>query len=98
MVASLAACGGSGKIDSESASINESKVEEAKQAGADFENGKFYQRAIARGLQIRTVELGPGKVMLMEAAELARIGLELIAEDPRVLLCDNPKCGFCSRF
>ena len=41
MVASLAACGGSGKIDSESASINESKVEEAKQAGADFENGKF---------------------------------------------------------
>ena len=65
---------------------------------ADAENGKFYQRAVARGLKIRTVELGPGKVMLMEAAELARIGLELIGEDRRVLLCDNPKCGFCSRF
>ena len=42
MVASLAACGGgSGENESESASISESKIEEAKQAGADFENGKF---------------------------------------------------------
>ena len=55
-------------------------------------------QAATGGLKIRTVELGPGKVMLMEAAELARIGLELVGEDPRVLLCDNPKCGFCSRY
>jgi putative aldouronate transport system substrate-binding protein len=43
MVASMAACGGEGGESNEggSTSISESKVAEAKQAGADFENGKF---------------------------------------------------------
>ena len=42
MVASLAACSGDGGEDAgDASSVQESKAEEAKKAGADFENGKF---------------------------------------------------------
>ena len=65
---------------------------------SDVENGKFYRRALERGLEIRSAALGVGRLLLMDAGELVRIGLELVKEDPRVLLCDRPECGFCSRF
>ena len=42
MIATMAACDNGGEDESaQNSSISESKAEEAKQAGADFENGKF---------------------------------------------------------
>jgi len=64
----------------------------------DALNGKFYQRAIANGLEIRTAALGAGKATVMELRQLYEIGMRLIKEDPRVLLCDDPDCQFCSKF
>ena len=64
----------------------------------DAENVKFYKRAAERGLRIREAELGAGKIYVMELRQLYEIGMRLIAEDKRVLLCDDPTCPFCSKY
>jgi len=64
----------------------------------DALNGKFYQRAVERGLEIRTAALGAGKATVMELRQLYDIGMRLIKDDPRILLCDDPDCQFCSKF
>ena len=68
----------------------------------DFYHGngdcKFFRRAFERGLKVESVELGMGKLMLVDIRQLYDIGMKLIAEDPRVLLCDDPDCLFCRRF
>jgi aminoglycoside N3'-acetyltransferase len=62
------------------------------------ENTKFYTRAVKRGLDIRTMTLGAGEISLIELQPLYKIGMQLIAEDKRVLLCDNPECLFCAKY
>jgi len=66
------------------------------QGGA--EECKFFSRALAAGLELRKQKFGTGMVKLLELQEMYRIGMKLVEDDPRVLLCDNPDCGFCSRF
>ena len=63
----------------------------------DAEECKFFKAAVARGLEIRRTDLGPGTVKLMDMAQLARIGAELVREDPLILLCDSPECLSCRR-
>lgn len=64
----------------------------------DAAGSKFFRAAQARGLHIAEQELGTGRLRLMDAGELFRIGCALVKEDFRILLCDSPACGFCSRF
>lgn len=59
---------------------------------------KFFRRAFERGLEVKSVELGMNKLLLVDIRELYEIGMKLIAEDPRVLLCDNPECLFCRKY
>ncbi len=62
------------------------------------EKSKFFQRAIASGLEIRRARLGLGDVLLVDLEPLDAIGRKLLREDPRVFLCDDPECDFCRRF
>ena len=64
---------------------------------ADYRNSKFYQRAVARGLEIKETSLGLGKLLLIDLKELRKIALELLREDPEVLLCDSNECSFCRK-
>ena len=64
----------------------------------DAENCKFFRRAIADGLEIRTVHLGMGKLQLVNIRQLYEIGTQLLGEDPRILLCDDPNCLFCRKY
>ena len=66
--------------------------------GRQAEKSKFFQRAIASGLVVRRVGLGLGEVLLVDLEPLDAIGRQLLREDPRVLLCDDPDCDFCRRF
>lgn len=59
---------------------------------------KFYQRAMAKGLEIKEVPLGMGVVSCMDLQQLYDIGMELFREDPNVTLCDNPDCSFCKKY
>ncbi len=63
----------------------------------DYWNSKFYTRAVARGLEVKTADLGLGKILLVDLKQLRKIGLELLSEDPEVLLCDSNECHFCSK-
>ncbi|MBQ4517270.1 MAG: AAC(3) family N-acetyltransferase [Clostridia bacterium] len=59
---------------------------------------KFYQRAIAKGLEIRKAKLGLGTVSCIDLKQLYEIGMELFREDPNVTLCDRPECPFCKKY
>lgn len=64
----------------------------------DAENSKFFRRAFERGLEVRKLKFGMGQLMLLDIRQLYEIGRQLIAEDPRVLLCDDPDCLFCRKY
>ncbi len=64
----------------------------------DAEKCKFFRRAVERGLEIRSAPLGLGELKLLETEPLFALGVQLIKDDPRVLLCDDPACLFCRRF
>ena len=64
----------------------------------DAENCKFFQRAVRAGLHIAEVPFGMRKIQAIELKPFYEIGMKLMKEDPRVLLCDNPDCMFCRMF
>ena len=64
----------------------------------DAENCKFFQRAVQAGLHIAEVPFGLRKVHVIELKSFYEIGMKLMKEDPRILLCDNPECMFCRKF
>jgi aminoglycoside 3-N-acetyltransferase len=49
-------------------------------------NSKFFSRAIAKGLMLNTVALGPGRVRVLDMRQLYDIGLELASADPDIML------------
>jgi aminoglycoside N3'-acetyltransferase len=59
---------------------------------------KFFRRAFARGLELRRVKLGMGEIMLLDIRQLCDIGLAVIKDDAKVLLCDDPDCLFCGAY
>jgi len=59
---------------------------------------KFFRRAFARGLELKSAPLGMGKVMALDLRQLYEIGMAVIKEDPNVLLCDDPGCRFCRKY
>ena len=65
------------------------------------ENGdtcKFYNAARKAGLKIETVSFGMDKIQVIKLKDLYEIGMKLLKEDPRILLCDNPECTFCRNY
>lgn len=66
--------------------------------GSAPEQGKFYQEAFRRGLQVKETSLGLGKLHLMDLKQLYEIGMNMFSEDPLATLCDNPNCSFCRNY
>lgn len=64
----------------------------------DAENSKFFRRAVQEGLKIEESSFGMGKLQLIGLRNFYDVAMKLWKEDPRILLCDNPDCQFCSRF
>ena len=64
----------------------------------DAENCKFFTHAIRAGLKIAEIPFGMNRIQMIDLKEFYRIGMELMREDPRILLCDNPACTFCRQF
>ena len=64
----------------------------------DAENSKFFRRAVEAGLEIRRTSLGMGTLQLIELKPLYEIGVKLLQEDRRILLCDSDECLFCRKF
>ncbi|OQA86249.1 MAG: Aminoglycoside 3-N-acetyltransferase [Lentisphaerae bacterium ADurb.Bin242] len=64
----------------------------------DAEKCKFFRRAVERGLEIRSEPLGVGELKVMEMESVFSLGIHLMKDDPRVLLCDDPGCLFCRRY
>ena len=64
----------------------------------DAEHGKFFTKAIAAGLEVKTVPLGIGKLQLIDLQQFYKIGMNLLKAEPDLLLCDSEKCVFCSKF
>lgn len=59
---------------------------------------KFFTKAIASGLTVKESTLGLSKIQNIEAKQLYDIGMKIVKEDPRIFLCDDEKCLFCSRY
>ena len=59
---------------------------------------KFFKRAFARGLELKRVKLGMGELMLLDIPQLYEIGMAVIKDDSKVLLCDRPDCLFCRKY
>ena len=50
------------------------------------EDARFFREAIAKGLEIRRVKLGVGELKLIDCQSFWRIGSELVAADPRIII------------
>ena len=59
---------------------------------------EFYREARRRGLEIREVSLGMGKLCRMDLRQLYAITMEMFAEDPNATLCTDPDCTFCRKY
>lgn len=59
---------------------------------------KFFKRAFARGLELKRVKFGMGELMALDLKQLYEIGMAVIKNDPKVLLCDDPDCLFCRSY
>jgi hypothetical protein len=64
----------------------------------DAENCKFYQKVIAKGLEIREVEFGLSKLHLIDIRQLYDIGLPIMQENSDIILCDADDCLFCKKY
>ena len=64
----------------------------------DAENCKFYQKAIAKGLEIKEVEFGLNKLHLIDIKQLYDIGLPIMQENSDIILCDSDDCLFCKKY
>jgi aminoglycoside 3-N-acetyltransferase len=66
--------------------------------GNDAIHCKFYVKAVESGLEIKSVSLGVGELNLIDIKQLFKIGVKLVRENPRILLCDEPTCPFCTKY
>ena len=64
----------------------------------DAMNCKFFKRAFERGLELKSVKFGMDRIMVLDIRQLYETGMAVIKDDPKVLLCDNPACAFCSTY
>jgi aminoglycoside N3'-acetyltransferase len=62
--------------------------------GCSMGFGKFYPYYRERGV-LRSGDIGDAKSLLIGAKDAYEIEYERVKEDPRISLCDNPKCFSC---
>jgi aminoglycoside 3-N-acetyltransferase len=63
----------------------------------DKHNTKIYRALYARRL-VREVRVGNGTVRMLKSRPLVDACMEIMRKDRRLLLCDDPKCKFCSKW
>jgi len=61
------------------------------------EETKMYRRLLQDGLQIHTAPLGYATIKAIDAQPMYDLGMRALADDPNLMLCDDPACRFCSR-
>lgn len=64
----------------------------------EAEHRKFFTEAVKAGLKITSVPLGIGKIQVIDLQDFYDVGMKVLKQDPDLLLCDNEKCMFCSRY
>lgn len=52
------------------------------------EQARFFREAVARGLEIRQVPLGVGRLALLDCRQFWEIGSALVTADPRIVIGD----------
>ena len=65
---------------------------------SDAENCKFFTRAVKAGLHIAEVPFGMNRIQVIDLKQFYAVGMKLLKDDPRILLCDDPECPFCRNF
>ena len=66
--------------------------------GPDAQNCKFFTRAVEAGLHIAEIPFGMSCINVIDLKSLYTIGMKLLKDDPRILLCDDPDCLYCRDF
>jgi len=64
---------------------------------APGEETKMYRRLLHDGLHIAAAPLGYGTVKAIDARQMYDLGMQALADDPNLFLCDDPTCRFCTR-
>ncbi len=58
----------------------------------------MYKRLLEKGLVIKRAGLGFGEIKVIDVNQMYDLGMKALKEDPRLLLCDDKECRFCSRY
>jgi aminoglycoside 3-N-acetyltransferase len=61
-------------------------------------SSKIMRTLIAKGLEIKSVNFGIGKIMMIDMKQLYDLGMEAFREDKNATLCERPDCTFCRKF
>ena len=59
---------------------------------------KLFRALRAAGWQTQRLDVGLGKLELINAQELFQIAMQVVGDDPTLLLCDDPHCLFCAEY
>jgi len=59
---------------------------------------KLFRALRAAGWQTQTLDVGLGKLELVDAQQLFQIAMQVVGNDPTLLLCDDPHCLFCAEY
>lgn len=62
------------------------------------EETRMYKKLLEKGLVIKKTGLGFGEIKVIDAKQMYDLGMESLKKDPRLLLCDDKECRFCSRY
>jgi hypothetical protein len=59
---------------------------------------KLFRALRAAGWQTQRLEVGLGQLELSDARQLFQIAMQVVGDDPTLLLCDDPHCLFCAEY
>ncbi len=61
-------------------------------------DSKIMRKAIEKGLEVKSVKFGIGKIYMFDMEELYQKAVEVFKEDKNATLCENPNCLFCRKY
>lgn len=62
------------------------------------EERKLFRALRAAGWQTQRLDVGMGRLELINAQQLFQIAMEVVSDDPTLVLCDDPHCLFCAKY
>ncbi len=62
------------------------------------EERKLFRALRVAGWQTQRLDVGMGQLELIDAQQLFRIALEVVSDDPTLVLCDDSHCLFCANY